>query len=160
MAILLGAELLLMLTDADGVFTADPRSAAEARLIPSVERFNDLDPYDIGHATSPLGSGGMRSKIVAAREATGAAIDCIRDGVMFGVVAGTDSVREVYPGEGVLVAASDTTRAAAKEAVSQLAAGGGTAMGRWLTLLARSRKQSPSYSRSTARSPTDLTRRA
>src|SRR5438874_8583511 len=35
-AILLGAELLLMLTDADGVFTADPRTGREAHLIPTV----------------------------------------------------------------------------------------------------------------------------
>ena len=84
-------------------------------------------------------SGSMKqppSKIRAAREATAAAIDCVRDGVMFGVVAGTDSVREVYPGKGALVAASEATRAAAKEAVSDLSAGGGTAMGRWLTCAA------------------------
>ena len=35
-AILLGAELLVLLTDADGVFTADPRIDAEARLVPEV----------------------------------------------------------------------------------------------------------------------------
>ena len=52
-----------------------------------------------------------RSKIRAARAATAAAIDCIRDGVRFGVVAGTDDAREVYPGNGELVAASDATRA-------------------------------------------------
>jgi glutamate 5-kinase len=76
-AILLGAELLLMLTDAEGVFTTDPRGSAEARLIPAVERFDDLEAFDIGHATSPLGSGGMRSKIVAAEMATASGIPTV-----------------------------------------------------------------------------------
>jgi glutamate 5-kinase len=76
-AILLGAELLLMLTDAQGVFTSDPRASAEARMIRSVERFDELDSYDIGHATSPLGSGGMRSKIVAAEMATASGIPTV-----------------------------------------------------------------------------------
>ncbi len=38
-AILLGAELLLLLTDAAGVYTADPRHDPEAELLPQVERF-------------------------------------------------------------------------------------------------------------------------
>jgi glutamate 5-kinase len=95
-AILLGAELLLMLTDAQGVFTADPRATAEARLIPSVERFDALDDFDIGHATSPLGSGGMRSKVVAAEMATASGIPTvIASGLTPGTIlqaAGGDSV--------------------------------------------------------------------
>jgi hypothetical protein len=81
-------------------------------------------------------SGSMGSpshKIKAAREATGVAIDCIRDGVLFGVIAGTDSARVVYP-TGGLALASEQTRAAAKQAVRRLDAGGGTAMGSWLRL--------------------------
>jgi hypothetical protein len=73
-----------------------------------------------------------RSKIRSAREATTAAIDCIRDGVRFGVVAGTDVAREIYPGKGELVVASDSTRKEAKQAVEKLKAGGGTAIGQWL----------------------------
>jgi glutamate 5-kinase len=76
-AILLGAELLMMLTDAEGVFTSDPRADNGAELIPSVERFDALDAYDIGHATSPLGSGGMRSKVVAAEMATASGIPTV-----------------------------------------------------------------------------------
>src|SRR5437660_6364923 len=75
--ILLGARLLLLLTDADGVFTADPRSRADAQLVPEVSEFEDLDGLDIGHATSPLGSGGMRSKVVAAEMATAAGIPTV-----------------------------------------------------------------------------------
>ena len=76
-AILLGAELLVMLTDAEGVFTADPRSQARAQLVGTVERFDELDGLDIGHTTSPLGSGGMRSKVVAAEMATAAGIPTV-----------------------------------------------------------------------------------
>ena len=75
-----------------------------------------------------------RTKIMAAREATGVAVDCIRDGVAFGVVAGTSRPHEIYPGGGRLVIASDQTRGEAKQAVSRLKAGGGTAIGSWLTL--------------------------
>src|ERR1700722_12272008 len=61
-AILLGADRLLLLTDADGVFTADPRLDADAQLIEEVTDFAALEALDIGYAASPLGSGGMRSK--------------------------------------------------------------------------------------------------
>ena len=77
-AILLGAELLVLLTDADGVFTADPRiDPGRASWSPAVEEFDALDGLDIGHATSPLGSGGMRSKVVAAEMATAAGIPTV-----------------------------------------------------------------------------------
>ena len=42
-AILLGAEQLLLLTDAEGVFTADPRANSEAELISEVREFAELD---------------------------------------------------------------------------------------------------------------------
>src|SRR5689334_13059462 len=76
-AILLGAELLVMLTDAAGVFTADPRTSQGAQLISSVAEFDELEGLDIGHATGPLGSGGMRSKVVAAEMATAAGISTV-----------------------------------------------------------------------------------
>src|ERR1700746_1503948 len=60
-AILIGAELLVLLTDAEGVFTAGPRTSPGATMIAQVDSFDELEALDIGHATSPLGSGGMRS---------------------------------------------------------------------------------------------------
>ncbi len=92
-AILLSAELLVMLTDAEGVFTADPRSQARAQLVRTVERFDELDGLDIGHTTSPLGSGGMRSKVVAAEMATAAGIPTVvasglRQGTIIAAVDG------------------------------------------------------------------------
>ncbi len=73
-AVLIGAEELILLTDIDGLFTADPRLRPDARLIDDVSEFAALDELDIGHTTSPLGSGGMRSKVVAADMATAAGI--------------------------------------------------------------------------------------
>jgi glutamate 5-kinase len=73
-AILVGADLLVLLTDAGGLYDADPRKAPEARLVEEVTDVADLEGYDIGVSTSPLGSGGMRSKVVAAEMATAAGI--------------------------------------------------------------------------------------
>src|ERR1700735_2761001 len=58
-AILLGAGLLLMLTDAAGVFTAAPGANPAAELVAAVDDFEALEGLEIGHNTSPLGSGGM-----------------------------------------------------------------------------------------------------
>ncbi|HEU5475970.1 MAG TPA: VWA domain-containing protein [Actinophytocola sp.] len=100
-----------------------------------------------GEAAGPAGSaaeviivdcsGSMHvppTKLAAAKAATVAAIDALRDGVAFAVVAGTDTAKLVYPTKAELVPASARTRAAAKEAVSHLRASGGTAMGQWLQL--------------------------
>ncbi|MBB4909259.1 vWA domain-containing protein [Actinophytocola algeriensis] len=75
-----------------------------------------------------------RTKLTSAKQATAAAIDTLRDGVEFAVVAGTDEARRVYPYQHGMVVSSPTTRAEAKQAVAQLAANGGTAIGKWLAL--------------------------
>src|SRR5436305_6978943 len=61
-AILLNADVLLLLTDTDGLHTADPRTDPAAELVAAVRGFETLERIDIGVSTSPLGSGGMRSK--------------------------------------------------------------------------------------------------
>ncbi|HEY0345557.1 MAG TPA: glutamate 5-kinase [Solirubrobacteraceae bacterium] len=76
-AMLIGADLLVLLTDVEGLFTASPRADPTARLVPSVEDFSTLGDLNIGHATSPLGSGGMRSKVVAAEMATAGGIETV-----------------------------------------------------------------------------------
>jgi glutamate 5-kinase len=103
-AILLGAELLLLLTDAEGVFDADPRGQPGARLVRQVVDFAELEGLDIGHAASPLGSGGMRSKVVAAEMATAAGIETV---IASGLAPGT--IRTAVAGEAV------GTRFAARE---------------------------------------------
>jgi hypothetical protein len=75
-----------------------------------------------------------RAKIKAARQATSVAIDCIREGVAFGVIAGTDQARLIYPSGPALVPASEPARANAKALAARLSAGGGTAIGSWLRL--------------------------
>jgi glutamate 5-kinase len=76
-AILLGAERLVLLTDAEGVFTSDPRRDPDARLVPEVGEIEALEGLEIGHTSSILGSGGMRSKVVAAEMATAAGIPVV-----------------------------------------------------------------------------------
>ncbi|MFJ6825546.1 VWA domain-containing protein [Streptomyces niveus] len=77
------------------------------------------------------------TKMRNARDATSAAIDTLRDGVAFAVVAGTHVAKEVYPGNGALAVADAATRAEAKNALRRLSAGGGTAIGTWLGLADR-----------------------
>ena len=76
-AVLLSAEELILLTDIDGLFTADPRLHPDARIVSEVNDFGTLEDLEIGHTTSPLGSGGMRSKVVAADMATAAGISTV-----------------------------------------------------------------------------------
>jgi hypothetical protein len=82
-------------------------------------------------------SGSMSSpqtKIAEARAATAAAVDVIRDGVAFAVIAGTAEAWPVYPSDGTLAVASERTRAEARAAVGRLRPSGGTAIGTWLRL--------------------------
>jgi hypothetical protein len=76
-----------------------------------------------------------RAKLNAAKAATAEAIDCVRDGVRFGIVAGYERADVVYPtrkSSDRLAVASDATRLEAKKLVKKLSADGGTAIGAWL----------------------------
>ncbi|HXS32708.1 MAG TPA: glutamate 5-kinase [Solirubrobacterales bacterium] len=73
-AILLDARLLVLLTNTDGLFTADPGVDREAKRIPDVTDFSELAGMEIGDRTSVFGSGGMRSKVAAAEMASEAGI--------------------------------------------------------------------------------------
>ena len=75
-----------------------------------------------------------QTKIASARAATSAAIDVLRDGTAFAVVAGTSQAWPVFPGDGTMAIADPATRAAAKKAAASLRASGGTAIGQWLQL--------------------------
>jgi hypothetical protein len=63
------------------------------------------------------------TKMTQAREATAVAIDLIRDGVAFAVVAGTFRGRPVYPEDGTLAIANEHTRKAAQGFGNPLASG-------------------------------------
>ncbi len=76
-ALLMDADLLVNLTDIDGLYTRDPRVYPDASLIPEVSVFKkDLEAY-AGCIAGPLGKGGMLSKIRAARKVTAAGIAMI-----------------------------------------------------------------------------------
>jgi len=82
-------------------------------------------------------SGSMRSprtKIEQARAATAAAVDVIKDGVAFAVIAGTEKAVPIFPLDYGLAIADDQTRYLAKQAVSGVLPRGGTAIGQWLRL--------------------------
>ncbi len=85
-AILLDARLLVLLTDIDGVYTADPEHHAGAERIETVEDFAELERLEIGDRTSAFGSGGMRSKVGAAEMASESGISAV---ICNGTVGGT-----------------------------------------------------------------------
>jgi glutamate 5-kinase len=64
------ADVLVLLTDMDGVYTADPRSDPAATLIPLVRVGDPLLAVRVGAGGSGRGSGGMASKLTAARMAS------------------------------------------------------------------------------------------
>ena len=74
---LVDADLLLILTDVAGLYTADPRRAPDARLIPQVERINAEIERLAGDTPSKLGTGGMVTKIEAARLATASGVTVV-----------------------------------------------------------------------------------
>ncbi len=77
-AILVEADRLVLLTSVDGVFTADPRVDPAAQPVQEITDFDTLDARAaITTSTSSLGTGGMRSKVVAAEMATAAGIPAV-----------------------------------------------------------------------------------
>jgi len=84
-AILLKADLLVLLTNTDGLYTSDPRYKG-ARLIEEVEDFTELFPYEISNRTSVFGSGGMGSKVAAAEMASRSGVPTV---ICNGVKAGS-----------------------------------------------------------------------
>src|SRR6201996_4771923 len=73
-------------------------------------------------------------KMAEAKTATAAAIDALRDGTSFAVIAGNQKARPVFPPDASLAVATPQARDAAKQAVRGLRADGGTAIGQWLLL--------------------------
>ena len=67
---LVEAQLLVILSDVDGLYDSDPRLNPHARLITEVERISDEIEAMAGDEGGPLGTGGMATKIKAAKRAT------------------------------------------------------------------------------------------
>lgn len=74
---LIGADLLIILSDIDGLFDCDPHEHADARLIATVDKITPEIEEIAGGEGSNRGTGGMRSKITAARIATQAGLNTV-----------------------------------------------------------------------------------
>ncbi|MBQ6250247.1 glutamate 5-kinase [Ruminococcus sp.] len=72
-----GADLLLILSDIDALYDDDPRSNPDAKPIPLVEEITPEIEAMAGGAGTSLGTGGMSTKITAAKIATNAGIDMV-----------------------------------------------------------------------------------
>ena len=88
-AAVIHADLLILLSDIDGLYEDDPKRNPDARFIREVEEITD-DLQEMGKETtgSTVGTGGMSAKIVAARMATDAGIDM--------VITNGDDVDNIY----------------------------------------------------------------
>jgi glutamate 5-kinase len=74
---LIEADLLAILTDTDGLYTADPAVDPTARLIPRVDRIDEAIERLAGGARSPRSRGGMKTKLQAARLACASGTDVV-----------------------------------------------------------------------------------
>ncbi len=90
---LVGAAVLVLLTDAPGLLTADPRLVQDASLVEEVVAVDHELVKVAGGAGTPRGSGGMASKLAAAKMAAWSGVRVViaaasRPGVLAGAVAG------------------------------------------------------------------------
>ena len=99
---LIGADLLLVLTDIDGLCDSDPKVNPHARCIPLVEDI-DMDMEGIvGETTSQMSVGGMISKIQAARKASRFGIPTVvaqgtKEGVLRQILKGKEVGTLILP---------------------------------------------------------------
>lgn len=94
-ATLVDADLLIILSDIDGLYTADPASDPAATLISRVEEITPDIERIAGSAGSSLGTGGMTTKIDAAKIAMSAGVAMViargeTDGILHSVVEGAE----------------------------------------------------------------------
>ncbi|MDO4289162.1 MAG: glutamate 5-kinase [Eubacterium sp.] len=85
---IVAADLLIILSDVDGLYDANPNEKADAKLVKAVEVIDNKIMASAGSSGSSLGTGGMITKIGAAKYATERGIDTI--------IASGDDVRIVY----------------------------------------------------------------
>ncbi|MBN2851194.1 MAG: glutamate 5-kinase [Clostridia bacterium] len=69
-AALTNSELLILLSDVDGFYDGDPRKDEEAKVIKVVEKIDDKMMNFVGKSSSKMGTGGMMTKLTAAKMAT------------------------------------------------------------------------------------------
>lgn len=91
---LVGADLVILLTDIDGLYTNNPQTHPEAQRIPLVESFDGSLFSLVDSATNAVGTGGMRSKLMAAQKSTDAGIP-----LLIGPGRQRDILLRLYHGE-------------------------------------------------------------
>jgi len=96
---LVEAELLLILTDQPGLFTADPRTDPAAQLITEVEQIDDELHALAGGSRSGLGTGGMSTKLAAADLARRGEIEVTQSGQRVDIALARGPVRLVRRGQ-------------------------------------------------------------
>lgn len=74
---LVDADMLMLLTDTDGLYTADPHRDPRARLITEVAKIDATIERLVARTASNLGTGGMLTKIEAARLATSSGVNVV-----------------------------------------------------------------------------------
>ena len=74
---LIEADLLVALTDMDGLYDSDPRENRDAKIIPLVQRIDSEVESFAGDRPGGLGTGGMLSKLMAAKKVTTAGVPMI-----------------------------------------------------------------------------------
>ncbi|MBO5246533.1 MAG: glutamate 5-kinase, partial [Eubacterium sp.] len=87
------SDLLVILSDIDGLYTADPRKDKNARFISQVDEITTEIEALAGGSGSSLGTGGMATKLHAAHIATEAGVDMViangaRPAVLYDIVDG------------------------------------------------------------------------
>lgn len=95
-AVSAGAELLVILSDIDGLYTADPHTDKTAERIPRVAALTPAILASAGQRGSSLGTGGMETKLRAAQIAMDAGIDMViangaQPSILYAIVAGEDA---------------------------------------------------------------------
>ncbi|MDO9111926.1 MAG: glutamate 5-kinase [Desulfatirhabdiaceae bacterium] len=76
-ALLMDADILIILSDIDGLYAKDPRFNPDAELIPMITAFNKGLEKIAGDIPGSLGTGGMLSKIKAAKKVTSAGVPMV-----------------------------------------------------------------------------------
>ena len=85
---LIEADLLILMSDIDGMYTGDPRKHADAELITEVEVIDEKLLSMAGGSGSDVGTGGMAAKLAAAQIATDSGVDM--------VIANAEDVKNIY----------------------------------------------------------------
>ena len=77
-AALIDADLLILLSDIDGLYTDDPHTHPDASFIPYIEQLDEsIEGFAKGSTGSAVGKGGMATKISAARIASASGCDMV-----------------------------------------------------------------------------------